>query len=71
MEIWYLFVKSYAVCFIIKHWIILTVVPFLLKPACVNYPGDLWDSFQAVHKYINYFQTHVKLQVLNLLKEIG
>lgn len=39
MEIWYLFVKNYAVCFIMKHQIILTIALFLLKPAHVNYAG--------------------------------
>ena len=56
---------------LLKHWIILPVVPFLLKPVYVNYPGDTQDSLKVEHKYINYFQTRVKLHVFNLLKEIG
>lgn len=68
MEIWYLFVENYAVCLIVTHHIILTVVLFLLKPAFVNYPGHLQNIFKAVavHKYIYYFLTCVKLQVHNL-----
>lgn len=68
MEIWYLFVKNYAVCFIIIYQLLLTGVLLLLEPAYVNYPVYLQNIFKAVHKYINYFQICVKLQVHNLVK---
>lgn len=68
MEIWYVLVKNYAVCFIIIHQLLLTVVLLLLKPAYVSYPVYLQNIFKAVHKYINYFRICVKLQVHDLVK---
>lgn len=68
MEIWYLLVKNYAVCFIIIHQLLLTGVVLLLKPTYVSYPVYFQDIFKAVHKYINYFQICVKLQVHDLVK---
>lgn len=49
MEFWYLFVKNYAVCFIIIHQLLLTGVLLLLEPAYVNYPVYLQNIFKAVH----------------------
>lgn len=68
MEIWYLFVKNYAVSVIIIHQVILVILLFLLKSAYANYPGYLENNFKAGHKYINYFQMYVKSKVHNLVK---
>jgi hypothetical protein len=53
MEIWYLFVENYAVCFIIIQQITLAVVPFLLKsaPASYSYKIGTWQN--ALKQYIN------------------